>query len=299
MSLLRVLALVAGFVAGMMGMTAPVAAWAAPAMWRVTGAGSEVYLFGTLHALEPTVQWRTLAYDAAYAKAQKVWFEADLGTADPATVGLIVSRYGVDPERGLSEKLAAADLSALKGEADMDRIEHLRPWAAALMLSMQPVLAKGAQVESGADMTVTRQARSGGKQIATFETLEDQARMFASLPEPAEVQYLSEVIHERRHPPKRLSLNFNPSASSLEREWLAGDLARLGPGLVSDLAHDNPTLYDVLLKRRNLAWADKLTTEMAANQGVELVNVGALHMVGKDGLPALLAARGFKVERVQ
>ncbi len=163
MSLLRVLALVAGFAAGMLGMSAH----AAPAMWRVTGAEnggasnggarSEIYLFGTLHALQPTSQWRTPAYDDAYDKAQKVWFEADLGTADPATVGLIVSRYGVDPERGLSEKLAAADLIALKGEtADMDRIEHLRPWAAALMLSMQPVLAKGARTETGADLTVTR-----------------------------------------------------------------------------------------------------------------------------------------------
>jgi hypothetical protein len=292
---LRTAALLAGFIFGLFAS----AAQASPAMWRVTGGGSEIYLFGTLHALEPTTQWRTPAYDAAYDKARTVWFEADLGTADPATIGLIVSRYGVDPARGLSDKLAAADLTALKGEADMDRIEHLRPWAAALMLSMQPVLAKGAQVAAGADMTVTREAHAGGKQIKTFETLEDQARMFASLPEPAEVQYLSEVIHERRSPPKRLSLNFNPSASSLEREWLAGDLARLGPGLVSDLAHDNPTLYDVLLKRRNLAWADKLSGEMAANPGVELVNVGALHMVGKDGLPALLAARGFKVERVQ
>jgi uncharacterized protein YbaP (TraB family) len=294
MSLLRVLALVAGFIAGMLGMSAH----AAPAMWRATGAGSEIYLFGTLHALAPNVAWRTPAYDAAYAKADAVWFEADLGAADPATVGLILSRYGVDSERGLSEKLAAADLSALKREtADMDRIEHLRPWAAALMLSMQPVLARGAAVETGADLTVTRQARDGGKQIRTFESLEEQARMFASLPEPAEVQYLADVIHERRAPSKRFALDL--SASSLEHDWLAGDLERLGPGLVGELAHDNPALYDVLLKRRNLAWADKLTTEMARSPGVELVNVGALHMVGPDGLPALLAARGFKVERVQ
>ncbi|HEY8005159.1 MAG TPA: TraB/GumN family protein [Phenylobacterium sp.] len=273
------------------------AAQAAPAMWRVTGPHSEVYLFGTLHALQPNARWRTPAYDAAYAEAQAVWFEADLGSADPATVGLIVNRYGVDPDRGLSEKLRPADLRALQGEADVARIEHLRPWAAALMLSMQPVLAKGARVEAGADMAVTREARSGGKQIKTFETLEDQARMFSGLPETAEVQYLSDVIRDR-HPQPR-TLNLKPSGASLEAAWLAGDLATLGPGLVGQLAHDNPGLYDALLKRRNLAWADKLCTEMGQTSGVELVNVGALHMVGPDGLPALMAARGFKVERVQ
>lgn len=146
MSLLRMAALAAGFIAGLFSATAQ----AAPALWRVTSPTTEIYLFGALHALQPGTQWRTGAYDAAYAKAQTVWFEADLGAADPAAVGLIVSRYGVDPERGLSEKLAAPDLRALRalrGETrDLDRMEHLRPWAAALMLSMQPVLAGGAEV---------------------------------------------------------------------------------------------------------------------------------------------------------
>src|SRR6185312_16151450 len=97
--ILRVAALLAGLLLGLIATTAQ----AAPAMWRVTGGASELYLFGTLHALQPGEAWRTPAYDAAYAKAGTVWFEADLGSADPATVGLIVSRYGVDPERGLSE----------------------------------------------------------------------------------------------------------------------------------------------------------------------------------------------------
>jgi uncharacterized protein YbaP (TraB family) len=266
-------------------------------MWRVTGAASEIYLFGTLHALDPADQWRTPAYDAAYDKARVVWFEADLGRSDPASISLILSRYGVDPAKGLSQKLEPADLAALKGQADLPRIDHLRPWAAAMMLSMQPVLARGAEVAAGADAQVTREAVAGGKEVKTFETLEDQARMFASLPEPAEVAYLTGVIRERAHPVRRISRA--PSSQSLESEWLAGDLARLGPALVGDLSHDNPSLYDALLKQRNLAWAETLTRELKTASGTELVNVGALHMVGDDGLPALLKARGFKVERVQ
>jgi uncharacterized protein YbaP (TraB family) len=272
-------------------------AQAAPALWRVSGGASEVYLFGTLHALGPGATWRTPAYEAAYDKARVVWFEADLGRADPASVALILNRYGVDPDKGLSEKLAPADLAALQGQTDLSRIDHLRPWAAAMMLSMQPVLAAGATVEAGADLAVTREARAGGKEIKTFETLEDQAKMFSGLSEPAELAYLTGVIRDRAHPVQRVSLA--PSAGSLEKQWLDGDLAKLGPALVRDMGRDNPGLYDALLKRRNLAWADALSAEMAAHPGVELVNVGALHMVGDDGLPSLMKARGFKVERVQ
>ena len=272
-------------------------AQAAPAMWRVSGAGSEIYLFGTLHALEPSTQWRTPAYDEAYRKAEVVWFEADLGRADPATIALILNRYGVDPEKGLSEKLPPADVTALASQTDLARIDHLRPWAAAMMLSMQPVLAKGANVQSGADMQVTQAAQAAGKHIKVFETLEDQARLFAALPEPAELQYLKGVIHERARPAQKISLH--PAGASLETEWLAGDLARLGPGLVQDMDRENPSLYEALLKKRNLAWAEALSEELRVASGVELVNVGALHMVGADGLPALLKARGFKVERVQ
>ena len=269
------------------------AASAAPALWKVSDADSEIYLFGTLHALTPGAKWRTPAYDAAYARAGTLWFEADMEKGDPSTIASILERYGYDTRHRLSDKLDPRDLKVLAGQADVSRIEHLRPWAAALMLSMQPAMGRGVTLEAGADLTMTRAARKGAKQVRTFETLEDQARMFASLSEPAELRYLSGVIRER----SQFRLTLKPPAS-LEEAWLAGDLARLGPRLVGEMKAENPDFYEALLKRRNLAWAESLTGAMAGS-GVELVNVGALHMVGDDGLPALMAARGFTVERVQ
>jgi len=290
---MRRLAAAAG--ALLIGVLAAAPAAAAPAMWRVSDADSQIYLFGTLHALKPDAPWRTPLYDRVFARATTVWFEADMQSGDPETLRLLVQRYGSDPDTPLSHKLAPADVAALSRQADLARIEHLRPWAAALMLSVQPALARGASVEKGADMTATRAARADAKQIRTFETLEDQARMFASLSEPSEVRYLSDVIHERGRS-RRLRLPFQPA--TLEAAWLAGDLERQGPRMLADMQADNPGLYDALLRRRTRAWAETLTREMTGS-GVELVNVGALHMVGPDGLPALLAAQGFRVERVQ
>lgn len=293
---------VAGFAAALfMGVGAAGAAGAAPALWKVSDADSEIYLFGTLHALSPTARWRTPAYDAAYARADAIWFEADIGGANPARIRSILQRYGVDTERRLSQKLAPADLASLSRHADLARIDHLRPWAAAMMLSMQPVTDRGATLDAGADLTMTRAARAEAKRLRAFETLEDQARMFASLPEPAEIQYLTKVIRERAGPrllPPSLPLPSLLPKPNLEAAWLAGDLARLGPGLVGELKASNPAFYDALLRRRNLAWAGQLAEAMAGS-GVELVNVGALHLVGNDGLPALMAAQGFTVTRVQ
>lgn len=275
---------------GWMGVAGPAAA--APAMWRVSDADSDIYLFGTLHALKPSLKWRTPLYDRVLARAVTVWFEADMQSGDPDTIRLLVQRYGSDLDRPLSRKLAPSDLGALARQTDIRRIDHLRPWAAALMLSMQPALSRGASVEKGADATITRAARADAKRIRAFETLEDQARMFASLPESAEVRYLTGVIRERSRGP-RLRLPFQPA--TLEAAWAAGTL---GAGHLGQMRTENPALYDAFLRRRNGAWADTLAAEMAGS-GVELVNVGALHMVGADGLPALLATRGFKVERVQ
>lgn len=294
MGLFRVIAAVVAIVAG--GLGGAGAAGAAPALWVVKSDHAQIYLFGTLHALSPAAaRWRTPLYDQVYSKAQTLWFETDVEGADPAAVQNLVARYGIDPERGLSQKLPAPEVETLRHAADLARIDHLRPWAAALMLSMQPVLSQGARPEAGADIAMTRTARQAAKPVKFFETLEDQARLFADLPEPAEVRYLADVLKARAGGGHRRLTRAEP----MEEAWLNGDLARLGPALVGEMKANNPALYQALLKRRNEQWAEALERELATGAKVELVNVGALHMVGDDGLPARLKARGYTVERIQ
>ncbi|HEX6866697.1 MAG TPA: TraB/GumN family protein [Caulobacteraceae bacterium] len=266
------------------------AATAKPAMWVVRDADSAIYLFGTVHMLRDDADWRTPLFDAVYDQAQTVWVETRL---DAGQARVLMARYGVDPQRRLSDKLGPGVIQRLepllaRRRIPLSSVETLRPWAAAMMLSVQPMRDHGYSLDKGADAVITRAADNEAKTVRTFETLEDQIRGFAELPEEAEVAYLVEVIDDQTRPPAR----------GLGQAWAEGDLDGLGEEMVEDMRRTNPGLYDMLLRRRNEAWARELTVEMRGN-GVELVNVGALHMIGPDGLPALMRARGYRVERVQ
>jgi len=271
------------------------AAQAAPAMWEVRDKDSVVYLFGSMHVLAPNVRWRTRAFDRAYAAADRVWFEtrADVG---PDRIKALVDLYGVDPDRSLTEKLSPTALATLRPVLDRDgvpleQVERLRPWAAAMMLSVAPMTQKGAKVESGVDVATTQRARVAEKPIETFETIEQQLRIFADLPEPVELAYLDDVAREQLSPPR--------DGVVLERAWQKGDMNRLGVVLVDHMKAERPQLYQALLLRRNLAWADRLDAVMRQGHGTDLVVVGALHMAGNQGLPALMKARGYAVRRIQ
>lgn len=263
-----------------------------PAVWVVRDADSTLYLLGTVHVLRPDTVWRTPAIDKALAEADELWIEVEAD--DPAAMQPLVRRYGLDPANPLSSKLTPVqktrlDAAAAGMGASGAALEPLRPWLAALTLSMGPLVKAGYDPASGVEAKLKAAARDAGTPIRTLETLEQQIGFFADLPPAVEMAFLMSALDEMETGPAMLD--------ALVAAWSAGDVQALDALMVADLAADYPELHEALLVRRNKDWAGQIQT-LLDGKGVSVIAVGVAHLVGDDSVQAQLAGRRIAVERL-
>ena len=83
----------------------------------------------------------------------------------------------------------------------------------------------------------------------------------------------------------------------LIRAWRTGDIAYMEENLLNDVA-DYPELYDTIVVNRNRNWVETID-ELLDDSDDYLVIVGALHLVGEDGVPRLLEQRGHTVTQLR
>lgn len=263
-----------------------------PAVWVVRDADSTIYLLGTVHVLRPDTVWRTSAIDRALADADELWIEVEAD--DPAAMQPLVRRYGLDPANPLSSKLTPEqktrlDAAAAGMGASGAALEPLRPWLAALTLSMGPLVKAGYDPASGVEAKLKAAARDAGTPIRTLETLEQQIGFFADLPPAVEMAFLMSALDEMETGPAMLD--------ALVAAWSAGDVQALDALMVADLAADYPELHEALLVRRNKDWAGQIQA-LLDGKGVSVIAVGVAHLVGDDSVQAQLAGRRIAVERL-
>ena len=66
--------------------------------------------------------------------------------------------------------------------------------------------------------------------------------------------------------------------------------------LLAEIA-DYPELYEAIVADRNRNWVNTID-KLLRDEEDYLVIVGALHLIGEDGMPQLLEARGYKVSQM-
>lgn len=267
---------------------------AEPSLWVIKDKDSTIYLFGTVHVLRPETQWRTPKIAKAFEAADDVVMEIEQ-PEKPADTQALMLKYGIDRTTPLSAKLKPETYAKLQAAGQgmgfpPQALDVMRPWLAALTVSLTPLLKAGYDPESGVEKLLNAQAKAAGKPVSAFETMEQQVRFFADMTPAQETQLLESTLDEVDDGPAKID--------ALVNAWASGDQAELKRQMVDEMQGEYPELYKLLLVDRNADWAQQLKTKLAGS-GVSFVAVGAGHLTGPDSVQAQLAKLGVKTEVVK
>ncbi len=261
-----------------------------PALWEVSGDhGERAWLLGTIHALPAPVKWRSEQVEVALAGSDRLVLEI-ANIDDQRSLTRIFTALAASPDQPpLLARVSPAvrpQLLALLREfkIDPDQFGETETWAAAL------TIANAAQSEASADFGIDREIliAAKGKPIGELEGAAAQLGLFDALPQAEQRDLLVAIVIEASQ---------DSSVDRLGNAWRTGDMAAMEAEASSGMMAD-PELHQALLTDRNNVWANRLSVML--QQGARpLVAVGALHLAGQEGLPALMTARGYKVRRLQ
>lgn len=268
-------------------------ALAAPAMWRISDGDSQVWLFGSVHAFNSRVKWRTPAFDKALKTADLVYFEMPTTVSDDeyfqAMVQLGLNRKGKLLTDYLSKKqqiqLAQVVLALRLNPAV---VESMRPWFAAMTISGIAGAIAGGKLRPGVEDSIKREIPN--RKERGFDSLETQLRVMADLSDKAQVKMLMETITGGG--------SSSGQPIDLTTTWLGGDVDGLYAPTAAAFGKPGSEMFNALLTKRNKRWVGQIEKLLAGDQDV-MVIVGAAHFGGSGGLPALLKKHGITVERVQ
>ncbi|MES2753985.1 MAG: TraB/GumN family protein [Pseudomonadota bacterium] len=260
-----------------------------PALWRAVHGGSTIWLFGTIHLLPADVKWNIGKVAQAVAQADTLITEIPEGDAQAqAAAFLKVARAeGLPP---IAERVAPGERAALTAAIDVaglptSALDRMTTWGAALAIGAGAARGAGATVQAAPEAVLAR--AFAGRRREALESFAGQLGIFAELAEADQRLLLSRTLTEAR--------DARASYARMLAAWSRGDAAAMQATFNRAFA-GAPELAAALITRRNRAWADRLA---ARGNGTALVAVGAGHMIGSAGLPALLSARGYRVARVQ
>lgn len=289
MKLNRKLAIVLTILCALAGTSRSIAE---PAIWVVKGPHSTVYLFGTVHALQKDHPWHSAKIDAAIKESQSLWLEVP-NADDAASMQPLILQLGIDQTHPLSSRLTPDQVAKLNkaaaalpgGEA---LLESMKPWLAGMMISLAPVLQAGYDPNSGVEFELKPEFTNANKPVKGFETIDQQIHYFADMSDKAQLDFLISEIDDADTAADKFK--------QLIAAWYAGNVAKLDEINNADFRDKYPDLFQVLVVKRNQNFTAQIQ-DLLKGDGVSFVAVGAGHLVGKDGVPAMLEKQGYKVTR--
>ncbi len=264
-------------------------------LWRIEKGGHTSWLYGTIHVARADWMLPGPLVRDALKHSDAIALELDLLDKDansntPAARTTNEDRRLLAGQRGerFNKLLAAACLP----EPALVQIRKFQPTLQLASLAVLGVRTDGLYPDFGIDLFLTTYAKSQHLPVVPLETLAEQMRVLNEIvPKNEMVEQFDTVLEAIESGEARTQ------TMMLANAWAESDLDALEhyPQRCDCLkTPSDKRAFKRLVTNRNRAMAENIARVHASGQRV-FGAVGALHMIGPKGIPALLAARGFTV----
>jgi uncharacterized protein len=267
-------------------------------LWEVTAADAPdrpLYLTGTVHAGRSGELELPRSVQAAFERSAVLVVEFDPEQLDPGEMQRLIMQLGTIPPPGtltaqLSEQTRELLPAALERVGlPLEAAQQLRPWFLATMLSLLELQRAGYSQDGGLDQRFLAAAR-GQKEILQLETMEEQLQSLALLPAPVQDVMLRDQLTS--------SGSMGLMMAQLITAWQGGNPDALRAVLFTHAKDETyAPMYEAIFFRRNGVMASRIA-KLVGSPKIHFVAVGAGHVVGAEGVPALLSQEGFRVRQV-
>ncbi len=266
-------------------------AGAETSLWKISKNNRYLLLGGTIHLMSEADYPLPPAYEAAYKAADILVLETDLDAAKSLEFQanlLQTMRY--ENGASLRDKLTPEVFTLLADylsshRIPIERLQQFKPGMIAVTVTMVEMQRLG-MAGTGVDAFYNAKAAKDQKERLYLETPEQQIKHLAKMGEGRENELIRYTLEDLEQMPDFLK--------PMKLAWRNGDTQTLEAIALTPWKHDFPGTYKNLLVQRNKAWYPQIR-KMLKTEPVELVLVGALHLVGTDGILAQLKRHGYDV----
>jgi uncharacterized protein YbaP (TraB family) len=261
-------------------------------LYRVRGPnGATVYLLGSVHLLSADAATLPTEVDSAFSQSRSLTLETSLDSVMARGPEMLMrGRYsGGKTLRGALSPSSATKVDSLLHlyGLSLDQVNGFKPWMVSLLMAQLAMQKLNLQAQYGVDMQLNTRAKQASKPVRGLESVDFQMGLFDAL-SPADQE---RMLVDSDGPDVTAN-----ELGSIRDAWSHGDAATLD-SLINSRVAEAPTLFDALITARNRAWIPQIETLIKGSDDA-LVVVGAGHLVGKQGVVAMLQAKGYKLDQM-
>lgn len=263
-------------------------------IWKVSQGDRFLYLGGTIHILSPSDLPFPQAFDQAYREAEVVVLETEMEKLfQPQTQVKLMSGLSYQDGRLLNELISAelyADLNQYLKERGLMPHLFIGMKPAGVMITMLGIEFRRLGISAdGADSVYYKRAVKDGKAVIGLETIDEHLGFLVDMGTGNEERFLRQTLDDVKKTESMMR--------EMVRHWKSGNTRELEKDVLDEMREDYPNVYQSLLVERNQRWFPAIES-MLRTEEVELILVGAAHLIGPDGILKRLQESGYSVEQM-